>query len=120
MQAAHLMDSNLRPTSPNVHIEVETFDTGANLLNRRQRASMEQHTATGCGLCAEHQKLCDDAGSTGASLSILRLFEQLGAAIRMIAATAITHARLPLWPRCTRPANDWRLAGAGTGPTPWR
>ena len=36
------------------------FDTGAILLDRRLRASMEHHTATGWGLCAEHQKLSDD------------------------------------------------------------
>ncbi|MDX9701245.1 MAG: ATPase [Rhodocyclaceae bacterium] len=36
------------------------FDTGAILLDRRLRASMERHTATGWGLCPEHQKLSDD------------------------------------------------------------
>ncbi|HDP4805321.1 ATPase [Pseudomonas aeruginosa] len=36
------------------------FDTGALLLDRRLRASMERHTATGWGLCPEHQKLSDD------------------------------------------------------------
>ncbi|ANY16511.1 hypothetical protein [Bordetella pseudohinzii] len=36
------------------------FDTGAVLLDRRLRASMERHTATGWGLCPEHQKLSDD------------------------------------------------------------
>jgi hypothetical protein len=36
------------------------FDTGNILLDRRLRASMEHHTATGWGLCAEHQKLSDD------------------------------------------------------------
>ncbi|HCL4034881.1 ATPase [Pseudomonas aeruginosa] len=36
------------------------FDTGAILLDKRLRASMERHTATGWGLCAEHQKLADD------------------------------------------------------------
>jgi len=36
------------------------FDTGAILLDRRLRASMERHTVTGWGLCAEHQKLADD------------------------------------------------------------
>ena len=35
------------------------FDTGAVLLDRL-RASMERHTATGWGLCPEHQKLSDD------------------------------------------------------------
>ena len=37
-----------------------TFDTGAILLDKRLRASMEHHTATGWGLCAEHQKLADE------------------------------------------------------------
>ncbi len=37
-----------------------TFDTGNILLDRRLRASMERHTTTGWGLCAEHQKLADD------------------------------------------------------------
>lgn len=37
-----------------------TFDTGAILLDRRLRLSMERHTTTGWGLCAEHQKLFDD------------------------------------------------------------
>lgn len=35
------------------------FDTGAILLDRRLRASMEHHTETGWGLCSEHQKLSD-------------------------------------------------------------
>ena len=37
-----------------------SFDTGAILLDKRLRASMERHTATGWGLCPEHQKLSDD------------------------------------------------------------
>ncbi len=37
-----------------------TFDTGTILLDRRLRASMEQRTTIGWGLCAEHQKLADD------------------------------------------------------------
>ena len=37
-----------------------TFDTGAILLDKRLRASMEHRTTTGWGLCAEHQKLADD------------------------------------------------------------
>lgn len=36
------------------------FDTGAVLLDRRLRASMEHQTVTGWGLCPEHQKLFDD------------------------------------------------------------
>ncbi|MCE5232264.1 MAG: ATPase [Mizugakiibacter sp.] len=36
------------------------FETGTILLDRRLRASMEHYTATGWGLCAEHQKLFDD------------------------------------------------------------
>lgn len=36
------------------------FDTGAILLDKRLRASMERHTATDWGLCPEHQKLSDD------------------------------------------------------------
>ncbi|MDT8398404.1 MAG: ATPase [Pseudomonadales bacterium] len=36
------------------------FDTGSILLDKRLRASMERHTATGWGLCPEHQKLSDD------------------------------------------------------------
>ena len=36
------------------------FDTGAILLDKRLRASMERRTATGWGLCPEHQKLSDD------------------------------------------------------------
>ncbi|MDR6428108.1 hypothetical protein J2738_004263 [Variovorax paradoxus] len=36
------------------------FGTGNVLLDRRLRASMERHTTTGWGLCAEHQKLADD------------------------------------------------------------
>ena len=36
------------------------FDTGAILLDKRLRASMERHTATGWGLCPKHQKLADD------------------------------------------------------------
>ena len=35
------------------------FDTGNLLLDRRLRASMERHTTTGWGLCAEHQRLFD-------------------------------------------------------------
>jgi len=37
-----------------------TFDTGAILLDKRLRASMERRTTMGWGLCAEHQKLADD------------------------------------------------------------
>ena len=37
-----------------------TFDAGAILLDKRLRASMERHTATGWGLCPEHQKLSDE------------------------------------------------------------
>jgi len=37
-----------------------TFDTGAILLDKRLRPSMERYTTTGWGLCAEHQKLSDD------------------------------------------------------------
>lgn len=33
------------------------FDTGSILLDRRLRSSMEHHTTTGWGLCAEHQRL---------------------------------------------------------------
>jgi hypothetical protein len=36
------------------------FDTGAILLDRHLRASMEHQTVTGWGLCPEHQKLSDD------------------------------------------------------------
>jgi hypothetical protein len=36
------------------------FDTGSLLLDRRLRASLERYTATGWGLCGEHQKLADD------------------------------------------------------------
>ena len=36
------------------------FDTGAILLDKRLSASMEHHTATGWGLCPEHQKLADE------------------------------------------------------------
>ncbi|MGV7186984.1 ATPase [Xanthomonas axonopodis] len=35
------------------------FETGAILLDRRLRASLERHTATGWGLCPEHQQLFD-------------------------------------------------------------
>lgn len=38
----------------------KVFDTGAILLDKRLRASMERHTTTGWGLCPEHQKLSDD------------------------------------------------------------
>lgn len=36
------------------------FDTNTILLDKRLRASMGRHTATGWGLCPEHQKLSDD------------------------------------------------------------
>jgi hypothetical protein len=36
------------------------FDTGSILLDKRLRPSMKRHTATGWGLCPEHQKLFDD------------------------------------------------------------
>ncbi len=36
------------------------FDTGAVLLDKRLRRSMERHTKTGWGLCPEHQKMADD------------------------------------------------------------
>ncbi|MCR6700979.1 MAG: ATPase [Dokdonella sp.] len=37
-----------------------SFDTGNLLLDKRLRASMDRHTTTGWGLCAEHQQLFDD------------------------------------------------------------
>jgi len=36
------------------------YDTGAVLLDRRLRQSLERHTVTGSGLCPEHQKIHDD------------------------------------------------------------
>lgn len=36
------------------------FDTGAILLDKRLRKSMEPHTVTGMGLCPEHKKLKDE------------------------------------------------------------
>ena len=36
------------------------YDTGAILLDRRLRASLERYTITGWGLCPEHQRLYDD------------------------------------------------------------
>jgi hypothetical protein len=36
-----------------------TFETGAILLDRRLRATLEMHTLTGWGLCPEHQALFD-------------------------------------------------------------
>jgi len=36
------------------------FETGAILLDKGLRASMEHHTVTGWGLCPEHQRLFDD------------------------------------------------------------
>lgn len=35
----------------------EDYDTGSILLDRRLLPSMEMHTTTGMGLCAEHQSL---------------------------------------------------------------
>lgn len=35
-------------------------DTGAVLVDRRLKASMDRHTVTGYGLCQEHRKLFDD------------------------------------------------------------
>lgn len=37
----------------------KAFDTGALLLDKRLRNSMERHTKTGWGLCSEHQGLFD-------------------------------------------------------------
>ena len=37
-----------------------TFDTGAILLDKRLRASLERHTSTGWGLCDEHRRLFDE------------------------------------------------------------
>lgn len=37
-----------------------SFDTGALLLDKRLRHTLERHTATGWGLCAEHQKKFDE------------------------------------------------------------
>lgn len=59
-----------------------SFDTGAILLDKRLRASMKRHTATGWGSCPEHQKLSDDGFVTlvecdpkrsGASASAARM-----------------------------------------------
>jgi hypothetical protein len=38
----------------------QPFDTGALLLDKRMRDSMEQHTVTGGGLCPEHDKLFNE------------------------------------------------------------
>ena len=35
----------------------KAFETGAILLDRRLQASLDRYTATGWGLCSEHQKL---------------------------------------------------------------
>ena len=34
-----------------------TYDTGALLLDKRLRATLERHTTTGWGLCPEHRRL---------------------------------------------------------------
>lgn len=36
------------------------FDTGAILLDKRLRPSMERYTITGWGLCPEHQRMFDE------------------------------------------------------------
>lgn len=36
------------------------YDTGAILLDKRLRASLQRHTTTGWGLCAEHQRLHEE------------------------------------------------------------
>jgi len=38
----------------------ELYDTGAILLDKRLRNSLERHTVTGTGLCPEHKKLRED------------------------------------------------------------
>jgi len=38
----------------------QPFDTGALLLDKRLRASLERYTTTGWGLCPEHKKLADE------------------------------------------------------------
>lgn len=67
----------------------QVFDTGALLLDRRLRPSLERHTTTSWDLCAEHKKLneegfvalieCDPARS-GAGMGTRRL--QIGQAYR--------------------------------------
>jgi hypothetical protein len=51
------------------HVSMETklcvvcgkeYDSGAILLDKRLRASMERHTCTGFGMCKEHEKLRKD------------------------------------------------------------
>lgn len=37
-----------------------SYDTGAILLDRRLRHSLERFTTTGWGLCSEHQRLFDE------------------------------------------------------------
>ncbi|MGV7186980.1 hypothetical protein [Xanthomonas axonopodis] len=39
---------------------VSAFETGAILLDRRLRASLERHTGRGWALCHEHRKMADD------------------------------------------------------------
>jgi hypothetical protein len=36
------------------------YDTGALLIDKRLRASLEHYTTTGWGLCPEHRRLFDD------------------------------------------------------------
>jgi len=37
-----------------------TYDTGAILIDRRLRQSLEKYTCTGSGLCPEHKRLYDE------------------------------------------------------------
>jgi len=37
-----------------------TYETGALLIDRRLRESLDRHTVTGWGLCPQHQALFDD------------------------------------------------------------
>lgn len=88
------------------------YDTGAILLHKRLRQSLERHTITGEGLCPEHQKLheegflalveCDESKSSvrsGANGDIIKPGEEYRTGtithIRRTAARQIFNVDIP-------------------------
>ena len=56
-----------------------TFATGSILLDKRLRANLDRYTTTGWGLCAEHQRLCDEGFVALVECDPLRSGEPSGA-----------------------------------------
>jgi hypothetical protein len=61
VEAAHMNDkSHVSMEQHTCLVCAKTYDTGAILLDRTLRATLERHTMTGWGLCPEHEKFTQE------------------------------------------------------------